>query len=122
MHSSLYQATVFCTLQVEGVHHWPGCPYEEVDYLRVPHRHVFHVKAFKKVEHNDRDVEFIMLKHQILEYFKQFYDDQRKLYVFGAMSCEMIGAELMTRYNLTQVEVSEDNENGAVLTHTEVAR
>lgn len=108
---------VYCTLQVEGTHNWPNCPYEEVAYLRDPHRHVFHIKAYKEVFHDDRDVEFIMLKHQITTYIRsRYFSVPQELCVFGAMSCEMIGRELIERFGLSRVEVSEDNENGAVVT------
>ena len=108
---------VYCTLQVEGTHNWPNCPFDEVDYLRVPHRHVFHIKAYKEVFHDDRDVEFIMLKHEITTYLHQAYFQPIKhLLVFGAMSCEMIARELIARFGLSRCEVSEDNENGAILT------
>lgn len=113
----LIKTTVYCTLQVEATHNWPGCPFEEVDYLRVPHRHVFHIKAYAPVNHDDRDIEFIMLKHQIAEYMRvTYYDDAKGLHVFGAMSCEMLARELIAAFGLSQCEVSEDNENGAVLT------
>lgn len=119
---------VYCTLQVEGIHKWPECPFDEVAYLRDPHRHVFHIKAFKLVTHSDRDVEFIMLKHRIEAYLLTTYGqpivhdtgweicDNKRVCVFGAMSCEMIAKELITQFDLTRCEVSEDNENGAIVT------
>lgn len=108
---------VFCTLQIEGTHCWPGCPFKEVAYLRDPHRHVFFIKAYKLVTHSDRDVEFIMLKHQIAEYFQQTYFDlPTHLCIFGAKSCEMIAEELINVFDLSRCEVSEDNENGAIVT------
>jgi len=103
---------VYCTVQFEAIHSWPDCPHGEVSYLRDLHRHVFHIKAYKKVSHNDRDVEFIMLKHGIENYLNAHYPDKN----FGAKSCEMIGRELMTAFGLSKVDVSEDDENGAVLT------
>ena len=107
---------VYCTLQVEGTHNWPGCPFDEVDYLRVPHRHVFHIKAYASVQHNDRDQEFIMLKHKIEDYlFREYYDMRKKLHVFGSMSCEMIAEKLCTKFDLDMCDVSEDNENGAII-------
>lgn len=110
---------VFCTLQIEGTHNWPGCPFEEVAYLRDPHRHVFHIKAYKIVNHSDRDVEFIMLKHQIANYLRsRYFSVPQELCVFGAKSCEMIGEELIKAFDLSRIEVSEDNENGAILTVT----
>lgn len=106
---------VYCTLQVEGTHNWPGCPFDEVAYLRDPHRHVFHIKAYQPVTHSDRDTEFIMLKHQIQRYMAaRFYDNKQALHVFGPMSCEMIAEELSNHFGLSQCEVSEDNENGCI--------
>ena len=108
---------VYCTLEVEGVHHWPECPLEEVKYLRDPHRHMFHIKAYKSVSHDDRDVEFIVLKHKILSYFYDgWFDSKLRLFDFGSMSCEMIAKDLIAKFNLSRCEVSEDGENGAVVT------
>lgn len=117
---------VYCTTQIEGTHNWPGCPFEEVAYLRDPHRHVFHVKAYKKVHHDDRDVEFIMLKHQIRNYLITKYGKflaaiendgiHYQHCEFGAMSCEMLAHELIVEFELSRCEVSEDNENGAIVT------
>lgn len=109
-------AEVYCTLQVEGIHNWPGCPFDEVAYLRYPHRHVFHVKAYKLVTHTDRDTEFIMLKHHIHSYLhSKYFSPLTKLCEFGPMSCEMIAQELIDWFQLSACEVSEDNENGAIL-------
>ena len=108
---------VFCTLQLEGLHHWPKCHIDEVKYLRHLHRHVFHIKAHKLVTHDDRDVEFIELKHKIKYYIEQeYWDEKLRLLHFGAQSCEMIAKELITKFNLSRCEVSEDGENGAIVT------
>lgn len=106
---------VYCTLQIEGTHSWPNCPFDEVGYLRDDHRHVFHIKAHKIVNHDDRDVEFIMLKHQIQNHFSKYLSYNQKLHVFGAKSCEMIARELIEQFGLSQCEVNEDGENGAIL-------
>lgn len=119
---------VFCTLQVEGTHSWPGCPFDEVAYLRDTHRHVFFIKAYKVVTHSDRDVEFIMLKHGLQTYLRRVYfnDGEYKgetnfhIHTFGAKSCEMIAEELINQFNLSRCEVSEDNENGAIVTVDDV--
>lgn len=109
-----FYETVFCTLQIEGTHNWPDCPYAEVAYLRDIHRHVFHIKAYKKVTHSDRDVEFIMLKHQVRDYLRRnYWVAKTMLCEFGAMSCEMIAKELIEHFDLIACEVNEDNENGA---------
>ena len=110
---------VYCTLQIEGQHCWPECPFEEVKYLRDPHRHLFHIKATKKVTHDDRDVEFIILKHKIEDYFyEKYFDSDLRLMNFESMSCEMIAKELITKFDLLRCEVSEDGENGAVVSVT----
>jgi hypothetical protein len=110
---------VFCTLQIEGQHNWPGCPFPEVAYLKDLHRHVFHIKAYKKVTHDDRDVEFIMLKHKIESYFyEEYFDSNIRMMDFENMSCEMIAKELITKFDLLKCEVSEDGENGAIVSVT----
>lgn len=117
---------VFCTLQIEGTHNWPSCPFDEVAYLRDPHRHVFHIKAHKPVFHDDRDVEFIMLKHKIQKFligkYWSGYTPREEfsgtaVCEFGSMSCEMIAQELIEVFDLSRCEVSEDNENGAIVTN-----
>lgn len=111
------RSQVYCTLQLPGIHNWPGCPFDEVAYLRDPHRHMFHIKAFKDVYHDDRDVEFIMLKNEITQYLDdQYWDEETRCLYFGAMSCEMIAKELISVFDLSSCEVSEDGENGAILT------
>lgn len=112
---------VFCSLQVEGIHFWKDCPIEEVSYLKDPHRHVFNVTAFINVSHNDRDVEFIVLKHQIQKYLKsKYWNEQHQIHWFGGMSCEMIAEELMRQFSLTACMVDEDGENGCMLSCCEV--
>lgn len=107
---------VFCTLQFEAVHCWATCPLPEVDFLRVPHRHMFHVKAFVDVTHDDRDVEFILLKRQISDYINAKYPVNAQGYRdIGTTSCEMLALDLINQFNLSSCEVNEDGENGAVL-------
>ncbi len=101
---------VVVTLDVEGIHAWPQCPFEEVKFLRDPHRHLFKIRCAKKVGHLDRDIEIIMLKRMILGYLNTKYSGQ-----FGSMSCEMIADDLMTEFNLDSCVVLEDGENGAMI-------
>jgi hypothetical protein len=107
---------VFCTLQIEGVHKWSDCPISEVNYLRHEHRHMFFIKAYKWVNHDDRDIEFIEFKHTISKTLREdYYDSHLELHNFGNRSCEMIGASLMEQFDLCQLEISEDNENGCLI-------
>lgn len=112
---------VFCTLQIEATHNWPGCDIPEVMYLQHPHRHLFGIKAVAVVNHADRNIEFIELKHKIQDYMKQkYYNQDTRIHEFGSQSCEMIGRELMDEFNLVEVSVDEDGENGSILTKVEV--
>ena len=117
MKKKKYNQTVYCTLEIEGTHNWKDCPFPEVAYLRDDHRHVFHFKAFVDVEHSDRDVEFIMLKHEIEQYLtSKYYDETLRMCKFGSMSCEMLAIELIEKFDLCECEVSEDGENGSIVT------
>ena len=116
MSTNVYKKEVYCTLQFEAVHSWPDCPIEEVKYLRDPHRHTFNIKAHVIVTHNDRDIEFIELKHKIAKYLKEKYPSDVGCPDIGATSCEMLAQELIKEFDLSRCEVNEDNENGAVLT------
>jgi hypothetical protein len=97
-------------LQVEGLHKWGDCNLEDVIYLRNLHRHIFHIKVIKQVTHNNRDIEIIMFKNQILFYLKGKYKGN-----FGNMSCEDIAEDILKEFDCHIVEVLEDNENGAIV-------
>ena len=112
------KTNVIIKLQVEGLHHWPGViehpELEQVHFLKAVHRHVFHITAKKEVTHDDRDIEIIMLKRNILEYLnKRYWVDSGNTHFFGSMSCEMIANELVKYFALSYCEVLEDGENGA---------
>jgi hypothetical protein len=109
--------------QFEGVHCYPEAP-EGVEFLRVPHRHIFHVEAEIETFHDDRELEFILVKREI-DKFLAISDN------IGRTSCEQIAkrvsAFIKASYPLpgktqededgctrkVNVKVFEDNENGA---------
>lgn len=105
------RVAVWCSLQFEGTHYWPECPFNDVSFLRVPHRHMFHIKAWRLVSHDDRDVEFIMLKREIVQYLDSMFPDGD----MGSRSCEMLARELCQEFSLDRCDVSEDGENGATV-------
>ena len=112
----ILKSEVYCTVIFEAVHNWPGVTsipgLEEVYYLQYPHRHRFFIRAYSKVTHSDRDVEFIWLAHQIEKFLKERFPDGE----IGAMSCEMIGELILENFSAVyKVDVSEDDENGAVM-------
>lgn len=122
--SQLIDRSIFVTFQREGVHRYPAAATDprlatgkadDVSFLANPHRHIFHFRVSISVTHNDRDIEFIQFKREL-----------EGLYSTGTMqmdykSCEMLAEELIqyitAKYpNRTgSVEVSEDGENGAIL-------
>ncbi len=112
---------VVSSLQVEGLHCWPEAKqvFPEVGFLSDPHRHMFHITAVKKVEHNDRDVEIIKMKHDIQEYLESEYHSRYfGCLDFNRMSCEDIAEELVNVFELMSCKVLEDGENGAIIQST----
>lgn len=102
-------ATIWTTVRLEGLHHWPKAP-GRLDYLRFPHRHLFHVRAETTVKHDKREVSFEDLRDALLGAWPG-----REL---GERSCETIARELAEalarRFGRSvAVTVSEDGESGA---------
>ena len=103
------------TARFEAEHFWKDAP-TEVDYLRSPHRHEFHVAVLIEERHDDREIEFIMFKHNLIYFVRKNYEFK----VFPK-SCAMIAKEikvwLETVYSgrKISVEISEDGENGEIV-------
>jgi len=109
---------IFVKFQFEGIHQWPDAvKYPGVEFLANPHRHMFYVRVDISVSHDDRELEFILVKRELSGLFKDIEQCNNK-------SCEMIANDILnymaTKRKYIQrnviVEVSEDNENGAVAT------
>lgn len=107
---SFVKKSIFVTFQFEALHKWGECPLPEVNFLRDLHRHVFHVRMERYVNHNNRDVEFIMWKRAILDYV-QGHLERKDL---GNTSCENLAETFAVMFDAHKVEVSEDGENGAI--------
>ena len=110
------KTTVIVKLAVDGMHNFPKAAelFPEVAFLADRHRHMFYFTAAKQVFHDDRDVEFIMFKRDILNYLtSQYSDSHMRTMEFGAQSCEMLAREILNRFDCEWVEVWEDQENGA---------
>lgn len=104
---------------VEGLHRWVEAP-DEVAFLRNPHRHVFHVTLTIHVNHDDRELEFILVKRALEAHLAPIAKAARA----GAVSnnsCEHIAGYVLAWATTTfgergmRCEVSEDGENGAVV-------
>lgn len=113
------RTTIWVKFQKEGIHRYPEAAtdpkLESVSFLASPHRHIFHFRVEMEVFHDNRDVEFIMLKREL----EQLYADN--ILQLNFQSCEMMARSLLkylqdtygTRYY--SVTVSEDDENGATI-------
>lgn len=115
--ASSQKTLVFATIVVAGFHRWKNAP-DVVAFLRDPHRHLFHIKGWVTVDHADRDTEFFILKNKLEQSITALYPKLTYLDTidFGGSSCEMIAVALVDYLNLTACEVSEDGENGALVT------
>ena len=110
----MVQTNIIINTQVEGIHNWPGCNIPEVEFLKFPHRHIFHICCKMKVSHADSDVEIINLKRTINSYLQSIYGHpETSTLMFGSKSCEMIALELLKFFELEYCSVLEDGENGA---------
>lgn len=110
------QTSITVSTSFEGFHKYTGAP-EEVSYLRDLHRHVFGVKVKMEVFHDDREVEFIMVKHRLDDFVKQLPLAEKARE--STMSCEMAAhaiIEFLTscygKNRTISVSVDEDGENG----------
>ena len=125
--SSMLEVTkrqVWVTFQKEGVHLYPAAKddpllatggWDDVSFLGVAHRHIFHFRVAIDVFHDDRDIEFIQFKRWL-----------ESLYATNTLelnhrSCEMIAEELAQEIHnkypnrSITITVAEDNENGATM-------
>lgn len=100
----------------EGFHSYPDAP-ERVAFLKNTHRHMFYIEATIEVFHDDRELEFFLVKEVL--------DKEIIIYVgLGDLgSCEMIGDKILDGLINTygekryySVEVSEDGENSGIST------
>ena len=89
--------------------------WDDVSFLAMPHRHIFHFRVTIEVFHNDRCLEFIQVKRQCEKWL-----DGGTLEL-DYKSCEMMADDLYDLINEkwpnrnVTIEVSEDNENGCVM-------
>lgn len=100
------------TIQKEGFHYWEDAP-KEVAFLRNKHRHIFSITVYIQQQHNERDVEFFILKHWL---------EKNILPIDGPESCETIATRIKKQVEYffinkrkIKVQVMEDGENGALI-------
>jgi len=119
------QRQIWVTFQKEGVHLYPAAKddpalatggWDDVSFLGVAHRHIFHFRVAIDVFHDDRDIEFIQFKR----WLESLYASD--ILELNHRSCEMIAEELAHEIHnkypgrSITISVAEDNENGATMT------
>jgi len=91
------QRQIWVTFQKEGVHLYPAAKndpalatggWDDVSFLGVAHRHIFHFRVAIDVFHDDRDIEFIQFKR----WLESLYATD--ILELNHRSCEMIAEEL----------------------------
>ena len=93
----------------QGFHRYKDAP-EEVKFLKDWHRHLFYVEVWFKVEGDNREIEFFIVKKIIDNYLNNYRDKQFEY------SCEQIAEKILNYFkvdNCYKVRVFEDNENGS---------
>ncbi|MGY8864386.1 MAG: hypothetical protein ACKVJK_02025 [Methylophagaceae bacterium] len=126
------ERSIWVTFTKEGVHKYPGADsdpklatgdWDDVSFLGVPHRHIFHFRVCIEVFHNDRDIEFIQFKRW-LERLYQNIDNSSSVLDLDYKSCEMMAddlyKEISAKYpgRFVEISVAEDNENGCTIKYS----
>lgn len=110
---------IVVNLTVQGLHQWKSCDIRQVEYLKHKHRHTFYIEVRKRVTHNDRDIEIIKFKNEILTWLNENnYNSYYECLDFKTKSCEDIAEDILKKFDCSFVSVLEDNENGAVIYNT----
>lgn len=118
----LHTSSIKVHTTFEGTHYYGVAP-DPVKDLRNEHRHIFHVRVQISVFHDDREVEFFVLKHDVENAIACLSTRTAGCYTLGACSCEMIGKKiydsLKEKYKLLSrnvvISVSEDDNNEGIL-------
>ena len=112
---------IWVTFRKEGIHKYPAAlddpklatgDWDDVSFLGVAHRHIFHFKVRIEVFHDDRDIEFIQFKR----WMEKLYNED--VIELNHKSCEMIAddlyQEISAKYpgRFVEIDVAEDGENG----------
>lgn len=99
----------------EGFHRWPDAPQDKEErYLVNVHRHMFYVEGIKDVSHEERDIEIIALRREMLQHCLTYFVEPH------THSCETMARALLETYELRSCRVMEDNENGAEVREIDV--
>jgi hypothetical protein len=102
--------------EFEGFHRYPnaGSIDPRIGFLENEHRHMFKVEVKISVTHDDRELEFFLVKWALQEFIKAGDQDHK--------SCEMIATDILNNHLLPkygeryyEVVVSEDGESDGIV-------
>lgn len=109
------EKTIVVKYQFIWYHKWENAP-EEVRFLQNEHRHNFFIEVEFYVNHNDRDLEFYIMRDKISKAIESLYE-KHYLDGFKIESCEQVAQDLLEyfdpEFNIKIVSVYEDNDNGS---------
>jgi len=103
--------------EFEGYHYYPGASRidERIKFLESMHRHMFKVEVKISVTHDDRELEFFLVKWALKEYIDSVDMDYK--------SCEMMADQIINTFLIPsygadryyEVTVSEDGESDGIV-------
>ena len=107
------KSKIIIKTQFEGMHRWKDAP-DEVFFLKDPHRHIFYVEVEMSVNHDDRELEFILVKRSINEFLAEAMGEiDSSCETMAKQICEFLEKKYGKRS--IRVAVLEDNENGGIV-------
>jgi hypothetical protein len=111
--------TIWVTFKLEGIHCYPDAGInpllKDVSFLQHDHRHQFGFHVEIEVDHNERQIEFILFKRWLMGLYNTGVLD------LNSKSCETISEELIDKikieypFKTIKVSVDEDGENGCTI-------
>jgi len=106
--------------EFEGFHYYPDASKIDprIKFLENEHRHMFKVEVTISVDHDDRELEFFLVKWALNDFISAGNQNHK--------SCEMIAREILENHLTTKygwwrtyhVVVSEDGESDGIIRYT----
>ncbi len=105
----------------QAIHNWPECPFDEVSFLKHPHRHKI-IVTVKIGTAGDRQIEFYMLKNKVDNIINIIFGPEMTK-MLGRMSMEELSLkilnELKRNYDcFIEVSASEDGQARGIVQYS----
>ncbi len=121
------RVNIIVKFDLEGLHSWPTAP-DSYARLRNIHGHLFHFEVYVPIRVDDRQIEFLEFRRQLIAEVLQKFIYEPQLCNFGHRSCEMLAKDIssmvyyMRGIQPSRVVVMEDNFVGAEVVWTKALR